>query len=208
MPQQKTGKQTFLMILSILKFIGAAFFIAIGGFIIAAGGMAEVQEAIEPMISQLDDPSISGSMILGVAGGLFILIGALGIVHGILDLKASKPMGGTTGAIVMGILALIWNGLMVFGNIGGDDPSNLLWPIIMLVLNVARVVLAFMIKGDNNNMAAMGGGMGMPMGGGMPPQGGYGQPQPQQFPQQGGYDPNYGQNGNYGQGGNYGNGGF
>lgn len=204
MPQTRTPKKTALLVLSILKFIGAAFFLLLGIVIIFGGSNPSIQSELTEVLSDDLDTATMNQVIelIGVIGGIIVAMGVGGIVSGALGVTGSKPMRKATGAAVLGILGSLLDVIMFLASMAW------LW-ILMLLLNIVRTVLAFMINSEHNKNMMMGGGMGTPYGG-MPQQGGYGQmpgmgmPQqgmPQQgMPQQGSYGPSQG---GYGNGGSF-----
>lgn len=180
----RTGKQTGLLVLGIIKLLGAVIFFGFGILMLVGGSSPEF---IDGFIQGFEEAGGEGLLasdvetVIRTAGVAFAVIGLGGIAHGALDLVGAKAGNTATAAGVFGVLGCLLDVvLVVFSGI---------LALPMLALNIAQTVLAFMVTSEASN----------PPMGGYPPQGGYpgyGQPgMPQQgYPQQGGY----GQNGGYG----------
>ena len=90
MPQQRTGKQTFLLILSILKFLGAVMFMGLGGLVLVMGDAPEFKEALGEAMNGSSATDVSQIMdMLPIIAGILFVIGVVGIIHGIIGLGAS-----------------------------------------------------------------------------------------------------------------------
>lgn len=185
----RTGKQTGLLVLGIMKLLGGIGYLLIGLLCLVYG---------EIVLSALNLTGTSLDTILFIVIGASVAYGLGGVVHGVLDILGSRPGQSATAAGIFGICACLGNLINLFEQISSVGTRsldaalpNLLGAIVMLVLNVARAFLAFSISTETKANMLTTSGMGWyPQYGApdpfssMPQLGGYRQP-PQ--PQQGGY---------------------
>lgn len=195
----RTGKQTGLLVLGIMKLIGG-----IGVFII---GVILGLVYGETLLSATGTASDVSALLFGLPLGLFFVAGGIsmavyglgGVVHGVLDIRGSRPGSSATAAGIFGIFACLGNLYSLFSQIrsanveSGENILTFLLVFVMFVLNIARTFLAFSTSAETKaNMLAMVGMGGYPQ---------YGTPNPfASTPQPGGYgQPTQPQTGGYGQ---------
>lgn len=192
----RTGKQTALLVLGIVKILGAAIY-CIGGIALL------LNELLPPaFVSKLTASVASGNgspyysdlpNVLRIGGIVALFIGALGVVHGIMDIIGARPGYTATTAGVFGILGCLFDVYVVL--------STGLVGLFMLALNVTRAIISFMVTSEANAPTGVYLGHGQP---GVPmqgqsnqyPQGQYpGYPQQQGMPPQSAPYPGYPQPG-------------
>lgn len=154
MPQQRTGKQTGMMVLGILKILGAATCLVFGVLLLTPGLRDAIMEGAAEGVAQSDPTAEEAEMAIGVLEtglvaitAVLVAAGFVGIGHGVAAMLASKPGASPTPAIVLAALSIVF-GVGLFFLLG-------LFAIVPLGLNVARLVLAISVKNESLAMGYM-----------------------------------------------------
>lgn len=146
---KRSGKQTFLLVLSIIVIVIGALAIVASVMLVTAGSMLYGElgrEAAQQGLGETYDVVMSGTGITGalVMGSVILIVASvLELLLGIMGVRASKNANKTMGVIVLCIIALV---LDIIGLISGGTLN--IASVIGIVLVVVILVLGFSIKND------------------------------------------------------------
>lgn len=162
MPQTpRDGKQTAMLVLSVLKILGGTLFVSAALIIMTAG--PSLYGALSGMMDMA-----SASAVTEASPGIVVIamiVGFVGIIHGIVGIGASRPTAQTSLGIAMGFafLGLNFSCILAFN-------FQIAVCFAMVALNLARAVLSVMlIASKRREMAAGGTGVTTATGGGAQP---------------------------------------
>ena len=151
---QRTGKQTGMMVLGILKILGAAMCLVFGVLFLMPDMRDTIMESVVESAAQSDLTADEAEMAIdmfatGLAGitAALVAAGLVGVVHGVAAILTSKPGASPTPAIVLGVLSILFS-VGLFFLLG-------FFAIVPLGLNVARLVLAISVKNESLAMGYM-----------------------------------------------------